>query len=213
MNDLKELITKNKKTGKKGFITCLTAGYPDINTTLDLAKIMAENGADIIELCVPFSDPVADGPTIQYSSHEALLKGISFNKILVLSDNIKKTTGLPIVFMSYLNPLYNIGLERYFKLLKNRADGLIIPDTVPEETSKFSYMTKINEVSLIPLVSPNTSKERMKYIDSRTDSFSYIVSLAGVTGERKDLAGNIKEYLIKTGKNMIHPRYLGFGHF
>lgn len=211
MNKLKELTLNYKKIGKKAFVACLTAGYPDINSTLELSKVLVDNGADIIELCIPFSDPVADGPTIQYSSEIALKKGANLKKIFVLADKIRKAVDVPLVFMSYLNPIYNMGLEKAFGMLKGRADGLIIPDTIPEESSKFENLANKNEVSLIPLVAPNTPEARLRYIDSKASSFSYIVSTAGVTGERKELSSSIKEYLLLTKKNMRSPRYLGFG--
>ncbi|MCB4790626.1 MAG: tryptophan synthase subunit alpha [Elusimicrobia bacterium] len=211
MNKLKDLVSNYKISDKKAFVACLTAGYPDINSTLELSRILVDNGADIIELCIPFSDPVADGPTIQYSSEIALKKGASLKKVFVLADKMRKAVNVPVVFMSYLNPIYNMGLKKAFRMLKGRADGLIIPDTVPEESSKFEGFAKMNNISLIPLVAPNTPKERLKFIDSKASSFSYIVSLTGVTGERKNLASGIKEYLLLTKNNMKSPRYLGFG--
>ena len=211
MNKLAKLASQYKKNGKKAFVTCLTGGYPSLKDTFELASILVNNGADILELCIPFSDPVADGPTIQYSSEIALKKGTSLNKIIELTRKFKEITDVPVVFMSYLNPLYNMGLENAFKKLDGVADGLIIPDTVPEECSKFKSIANKHNISLIPLVAPNTPKDRLKYIDKITDSFTYIVSLTGVTGARKDLAGGIKDYLLLTKKNMHSPRYIGFG--
>lgn len=211
MNKLIELVKSYKQQNKKAFVTCLTAGYPDMNATVELAKVLADSGADILELCIPFSDPVADGPTIQYSSEIALRKGITLEKVFTLTGKIRRYVDMPVVYMSYLNPIYDLGLEAAFKHMNGRADGLIVPDAVPEESIKFEKFSKDNNISLISLVAPNTPEERMKYIDSRTNSFAYIVSLTGVTGERKNLAQGIKNYLIATRKNMKSPRYVGFG--
>jgi tryptophan synthase alpha chain len=211
MNELVRLAKTYKEQNRKTFVACLTAGYPSLGATLELSKVLEGSGADVLELCVPFSDPVADGPTIQYSSDIALKKGANLRNAITLADKIKAKLGVPVVFMSYLNPIYSLGLEKAFVMMKGIADGLIIPDAVPEETSKFEEIANNNDISLVPLVAPNTPEDRMKYIGSKSTSFTYVVSLAGVTGERKNLTDGIKNYLLLTKKQISSPRYLGFG--
>ncbi|MBN1621653.1 MAG: tryptophan synthase subunit alpha [Endomicrobiales bacterium] len=214
MTLLKNTIIKILDKKKKVFVGCLTAGYPDIKSTVELSGILANSGIDILELCVPFSDPIADGPTIQYSSEIALKKGINLKLILDTVSQIKKRCSIPVILMSYLNPLIHFGLDKFFRMSKKAGvDGYIIPDIIPDDYkfNEIKAMCIRYGLSVIPLIAPNTPNNRLRYIDKKSDSFVYIVSLTGVTGARKSLPADIANYLTRTKINIRHPRFLGFG--
>lgn len=212
MNRLQKKLKELKKTKQKALVAFVTAGYPNLNATKKIIPLLANSGADIIELGVPFSDPIADGPTIQYSSDCALRKGINLNQILKLIKEIRKTVNIPILLMGYLNPFMRNGLKNTANRIKSSgADGLIIPDAIPEELKQIKKTLKINKLSLVQFVAPNTPESRMKLINKLADSFIYVVSLTGVTGGRKKLPDHIKDYLKKVSKKLKHPKFLGFG--
>ncbi len=191
----------------------ITAGFPDLKTNEALIKTFEENGVDIIELGVPFSDPIADGPTIQYSSQYALDRGTTLEKILGLVKRIKNKTGIPILLMSYLNPIYKIGLKDAAKKFSDSGvDGVIIPDLIPEESGEISKAFKKHKIAEVFLAAPNTPSERIKFIDSKSRGFLYVVSLTGVTGKRSALPANTKDFLSNLKENAKRNlKFLGFG--
>ncbi|MFC1501719.1 tryptophan synthase subunit alpha [Elusimicrobiota bacterium] len=213
MNKLKIKINQLKQENKKAFVAYLTAGFPTLNATAEMVKVLADNGADIIELGVPFSDPMADGPSIQYSSEYAIKKGANLNKIFDLVKKIRQKTDIPIVLMSYFNPIYHMGIKNVVRKAKDvGVDGFIIPDLIPEEGKDFEKNCKDNNLSVIFMAAPNTPKERLKYIDSKSDGFVYVVSLTGVTGKRKSLPSHLKEFLNQTKRYIKkNKRFIGFG--
>lgn len=213
MNRLEKKLSELKKTGRKAFVAYLTAGYPTASETVKLARLFEKSGADILELGIPFSDPIADGKTVQFASHTALTRGMTLIKALAIVKEIRKSSNIPVVLMGYLNPFLRHGLE---KILKQAAasgvDGLIIPDIIPEESAQIRKDCRQNGLSLIYLAAPNTPDERLKEIDRASGGFVYIVSIAGVTGARKDLPATTIEYLKQTGKMIKrNPRIIGFG--
>lgn len=213
MNNLNAKTVSLKKSGRKALVAFLTAGYPDLRATEDLVPCLEKNGVDIVELGVPFSDPVADGPTIQFSSEAALKRGVSLDTVLALVKRLRKRTSIPIVLMGYMNPFVRKGLESTFERAKAAGvDGLIIPDLIPEESGQVKAAAQKNGLALIFLAAPNTPDDRLRFIDSKSDGFDYIVSIAGVTGGRSALPVEVAGYLKRTGKHMSrHLRFIGFG--
>lgn len=213
MNRLTAKIEQLRQAKRKALVAFVTAGFPDIQATEELAATLEKNGVDVLELGVPFSDPMADGPTIQYSSEMALRKGMSLEKVFSLVKRIRVKSDIPVVLMGYLNPFYHQGFERTMEKARGcGVDGLIIPDLIPEESSTLRTLAARNGVSMIFLAAPNTPAERLKYIDDCSSGFVYVVSLTGVTGGRNKLPENVKRYLRATGRHIrAHPRFVGFG--
>lgn len=210
MNRIDEKFIELRKEKKKALIVFLTAGYPDLETTEKLVYHLENCGVDIIELGVPFSDPIADGVTIQYSSQVALNQGINLNKIFVLCGKIRKKSNLPLVLMSYYNPVYQF--RNFFKnAKKSGVDGIIIPDLLPEESEDILPLTSALGLSLIYLLAPTSNGERIRIITQKSQSFIYVVSLTGVTGVRKKLPEGLKTFLTKVRRYTNKPLALGFG--
>jgi len=199
---------RNKK--EKALIIYITGGFPTIKEFIDNFKKIEESGADIIEIGIPFSDPIADGPIIQYSSHKALLNGATLDKIFESLKIIKPA--IPVVFMSYLNPLIAYGKNRFLKKMKEvGVSGLIIPDLPVEESIEWRELSKKNGLELIFLLSPNTSTERAKMIAKFSKGFIYCVSVKGITGVRESLPDELSIYLDKVKKISNIPIAVGFG--
>lgn len=193
----------------------LTAGYPDLESTVDLILGFEQNGADIIELGMPFSDPLADGPTIQFASNEAIKKGITMERIFSMIREIRETSDIPIVLMGYINPVLSYGVEEFCKEASEAGvDGLIIPDVTLEESAIISEPAATYGLSLIYLVAPNTSSERMRRIDEASNGFVYCVSVTGVTGAREgdEVARSVQRFINRVNENVTkNPRLIGFG--
>jgi tryptophan synthase alpha chain len=213
MNRLTEKLQKMKKVGRKALVTYLTAGYPTAAHTEELALLFEKNGADVLEIGIPFSDPIADGKSVQYASQVALCKGMSLDKVYNIVSNIRKKSEIPIVLMGYLNPFMRHGLKHTLEQAKKcGADALIIPDIIPEQSADIRKLCTDIGLSLVYLAAPNTPVSRLKSIDTASDGFVYIVSIAGVTGARKDLPSSTVNYLKNTAKEMhINSRIIGFG--
>jgi len=200
-----------KKEGKKALITFITAGDPDIDTTYDIVLALEEAGADIIELGIPYSDPLADGPTIQASSQRALAKGIKIKDIMDLVMRIREKSDIPIVYLVYYNSVFKYGIEKFLEDSKNAGvDGLIIPDLPLEERKEVLDVADKYEIYLIPLVAP-TSKERIKGITENGKGFVYCVTLTGVTGAREEITTDLEEYMRLVSSYTSMPKALGFG--
>ncbi|MFZ7120323.1 MAG: tryptophan synthase subunit alpha [Eubacteriaceae bacterium] len=202
----KELQLKNKKA----LITYVTAGDPDGNTTEKLVYAMEKSGADIIELGIPYSDPLADGPVIQRAATRALSNGINIDKVFKLVNNIRKQTQIPLAFLLYFNSIYAYGITKFINNCHNcGVDGLIIPDLPLEERETFKEYLKEYNIDLIPLVAP-TSEERIKNIVKEATGFVYCISSLGVTGMRKDF-GDIETFMEKVNNYTNLPLAIGFG--
>ena len=197
--------------GGKAFIPFITCGDPDLDTTKKLVRAMAEAGADIIELGIPFSDPTAEGPVIQAANVRALSGGVSTDKILDMAAELKKDVSVPIVFMTYANVLFSYGIERFIKRAREAGmDGVILPDVPYEEKEEFSPLLKKYGMDFISLIAP-TSKERIEMIAREADGFLYCVSSLGVTGERSRIASNVGEMTSLVKKVSDIPTAVGFG--
>lgn len=212
MNKIDRKFKELKKLGKKAFIAYITAGDPSLAMTEKMVPALEGAGVDIIELGIPFSDPVADGPTIQAASQRALKHGANLKKIFAMVRNLRRKTDIPLVFMTYYNPVFQFGLEKFFKACRDTGvDGVIIPDLSIEEASKSIALGKKNGVATIFLVAPTSPRARIKKIIARSRGFIYYVSLTGVTGARAKLppevAANVRMIKSMTDK----PVAVGFG--
>lgn len=210
------LIVKLREIRKKhGKIFCvfLTLGYPSLQATERLILECEKAGVDLIELGIPFSDPLADGPTIQFSSEHALARGVSLREGLRLVSRLRqKGCRIPILCFSYLNPLYRFGLREFPRRARQDGfDGLIVPDLPPEEEPGLNRACAKAGLSQVFLVAPTTEPERASQIDRHTTGFIYYVSLRGVTGARKKLDRDIRADLARLRKRMRKPVLIGFG--
>ncbi|MFH2139089.1 MAG: tryptophan synthase subunit alpha [Candidatus Omnitrophota bacterium] len=203
------LLKKNKK---KAFVAYITAGFPNTAVTEKLIPVLEKNGADFIELGMPFSDPIADGPTIQKSSYIALKNGMTMNKFFRLVRNVRKKSQVPLIMMTYYNLIYNYGFKRFAEIArKSGLDGVIVPDLPIEEAQDLNENLRSEKISLIFLISPVTEKSRMKKISKVSEGFIYYVSLTGVTGVRDKLPDDLVEN-VRLIKNVTKkPVYVGFG--
>lgn len=210
-NKLVENMLDNKNNGHKSFIVYITGGFPDLKTTKKLILALDSSGVDVIEIGVPFSDPVADGPVIQEAGYQALQKGVTLQKILTLTRGIRGKTHAAIVLMGYYNSFLRFGLAKFVKSCKsNGIDGIIIPDMVPEESGDISRFARKAGLSMVFLVAPNSTKERIKLAAALSSGFLYCVSLKGVTGHRNKLP-DIKQYINRVKKLTSLPLAVGFG--
>jgi len=209
MNKVEAVFLTRKK---KVLITYVTVGYPDVKTTVAAAVSMAEKGVDIIELGVPFSDPLSDGITIQNASHKALLNGVNLKICLETAAEIRHKVSTPLVFMSYLNPIYRYGIKKFCRdCARVGVNGLIIPDLPPEEGRIFAPDVTRNNIALIYLLAPTSTPERITLAAEKSRGFIYLVSEAGVTGARESLPAGLKDFVQRVRKVTGKPLCVGFG--
>ncbi len=212
MNRIKRTFHNLRKSKKKAFIVYVTAGYPSMPLTEKIVFELEASGADIIELGVPFSDPMADGLTIQRSSEKSLEAGTTLKKILKSVKRIRAKSRIPIALMSYLNPIYRYGVERFVgDAVKSGVDGVIIPDLPPEESSEFVRPAKGGDFCVVFLASPTSTAARIRNIAARSRGFIYYVSLTGVTGARHDLPAHISRDIKRIKRVTDKPVCVGFG--
>ena len=212
MSRIRETFASLKRAGRGGFIPFITAGDPDIATTERLLIELAAAGADIIELGVPFSDPVADGETIQHASERALRKGITVSDVLSCVSHAKQHIDVPIVLFSYFNPLLSFGRDRLANEAKEvGVDAVLVTDLIPEEAQTWIEILVQRELDPIFLVAPTTSDKRLKQIARQARGFIYAVSRAGVTGARDEMPRDA-EALVKRVRSVSDlPVAVGFG--
>lgn len=212
MSRLGSVFAGLKKKKGKAFIAFITAGYPSLSVTRRLIPELTKAGADIIELGVPFSDPMADGPIIQEASQEALKKRVTLDKILSLVKKVRRKTQVPICLMSYYNPVLSFGEERFVqKAVSCGVDGLILPDLPPEEGALLRKAARKNGLDIICFIAPTTPPERMRSIAGLTQGFIYYLSLTGVTGPRQKLPRDLKSNLRRIRSYTAKPVCVGFG--
>jgi tryptophan synthase alpha chain len=201
-----------KADGRKALITFITAGDPDMPTTGEIILALERSGADIIELGIPFSDPMADGPTIQASSERALKAGATLAGVLKLVGMLRKKTGVPIILFGYYNPILSYGLARFAKdSAASGVDGVLVVDLPPEEAADLKKVLDRAGVDLVFLLTPTSDSKRMRLVASLGAGFIYFVSLTGVTGARKSLASDIGAYVKKVRRFTGLPVGVGFG--
>ncbi|MFH1782360.1 MAG: tryptophan synthase subunit alpha [Candidatus Omnitrophota bacterium] len=212
MNRIDKKFGELKQKKKKAFISFIMAGDPNLATTKKLVLELENSGVDIIELGVPFSDPLADGPTIQRSSERALKKKVTLDSVFKLVRELRSKTNIPIAFLMYYNLIHYYGLEKFVKkAVSSGVDGVIIPDLPPEESKELSLSAKKHKLSIIYLAAPTSSKERLVKISQASTSFIYYVSLTGTTGVRKKLPKEIFNNLREIKKITRKPICVGFG--
>ncbi|MCX7988962.1 MAG: tryptophan synthase subunit alpha [Thermodesulfovibrio sp.] len=200
-----------KNKGRRAFIPYIMAGDPDLEETAKRLKILEQAGADIIELGVPFTDPLADGPTIQRAAERALNSGTTLRKILNFLADFKDKINVPIVLMTYLNPVFCYGIERFFKdAQKANIGGIIFPDLTVEESQPYRYFAKKYGVDIIFLVAPTSTPERVKKIIKASTGFVYYVSITGITGSSLKLDKTFENH-IDFVKSFGKPVCIGFG--
>jgi len=212
MSKIKETFTKLGESERAALIPCLVAGDPDLETTIDAALELAENGADILELVVPFSDPMADGPTIQAASQRALSGGVNLKAILEAVQELTGKINLPLILMTYLNPPLRMGLAEFARRSKEAGvDGVILPELPVEEATPWRQIAEEAGLDTVFLASPTSGPERLSEICEASTGFVYAVTLTGTTGARDSLPEELIQNL-QTLKGMTQkPVAAGFG--
>jgi tryptophan synthase alpha chain len=200
------------KPGHKALIPYITVGYPDLDTTKKAVFLLAENGADIIELGIPFSDPMADGATIQESSFQALQNGVTIETCLETARELRETIKVPLVFMTYYNPVLKYGIDKFCNACRNAdVDGLIVPDLPPEEGLALESATKEHALDLVYLLAPTSTSQRIQLVARKSRGFIYLVSVAGVTGTRLTLPVTLENFIGRVRNIAKQPLCVGFG--
>ncbi len=212
MNRIDSKFKELRKCGKKAFIAFISAGYPSLKMTEALLVEFERIGVDIVELGVPFTDPMADGAVIQEASKAALKKGVSLDKILRMVRRARASVDIPICLMTYFNPVFSFGQERFINAAcASGVDGVIVPDLPQEEAQEFKASADKLGLHVISFVSPTTSIDRARNICRRARGFIYYVSLTGVTGQRRALAGELKKKVSALKRLTRNPVCVGFG--
>lgn len=212
-NRIQQTFDDLKTKGEKALIPYIMAGDPSLDVTESLVLTLAEGGADLIELGVPFSDPIADGPVIQQAAEHALQTGTTLNKILALVTSLRKKTHVPLIFMAYFNTILAMGLENFCtKAAEAGVDGLIVPDLPPEESDGLYNATKTaGGPVVIFLLAPTSTPQRRKEVIKRTHGFIYYVSLTGITGAQLPDLNQVKKNVQTIQKMAKKPVAVGFG--
>ncbi|HDY89938.1 MAG TPA: tryptophan synthase subunit alpha [bacterium] len=212
MREIETLFKELNSQGRKVFIAYITAGDPTIKSTIELVRELESSGADIIELGVPFSDPIADGPVNQEAAIRALKHGVNIGQILDAVRIIREESTIPIVFFTYLNSIIAYGMEHFVNDAKDAGlNGALILDLPPEEAGEYKRMMDEKELDTIFLVSPITPHERIELIARNVSGFVYYVSQMGVTGERENISESIPEMIKSIRSHTIIPIAVGFG--
>ncbi len=212
MNRINLKFQNLRKQGKKAFIAFITAGDPSLKTTQELVLAFEKNGVDILEIGMPFSDPLADGPTIQKSYQRSLKNHTTLAAILKTVQNIRASSQIPIALMTSYNPIFYFGEEKFVARAKEAGiDGVIIPDLPPEEAQKLIKSARRIGFSTVFFISPTTTQHRAKKIIAASTGFIYYVSLTGVTGSRKNISQDFKKNILAAKRLTNKPVCAGFG--
>ena len=202
---------KNAFSDGKAFIPFITCGYPNMETTYNCVLEMVKNGADLVELGIPFSDPTAEGPIIQGANEVALKAGTTTDSVFELVERLRAKTDIPFCFMTYANVVYSYGAEKFLKRCNELSvDGVILPDVPFEEKGEFDEVAKKYDVDMISLIAP-TSENRIAMIAKEATGFIYVVSSLGVTGVRTEIKTDIKAIVDVIRENTSVPCAVGFG--
>lgn len=212
MGRLQDSFEVLDRDGKKGFIPFITAGDPDLNTTLELILELDRAGATAIELGIPFSDPMADGPVIQRASERALKHNFGLTEVLDLVAKARLKTNVPIILFTYFNPLLQFGLDRLPMLAKQAGvDGVLVTDLTPEEGESFAEDLRAHDLDMIFLVAPTSTDERLRLVAQRATGFIYAISRAGVTGARSTVSEEAEKLVRRVHCFSSLPVAVGFG--
>lgn len=213
MNRLDQTFARLKAQRRAALMPYLPLGFPTVETSQQLIRAVAAAGADVIELGIPFSDPLADGPVIQRATHIALQNGMTLTKCFEMAREARDTgVTIPLVLMGYYNPLLRFGLEECTRAARDAGvDGFIVPDLPPEEASLLDAVCRAAELDLIFLAAPTSTVERLRKITGATRGFTYLVSVTGVTGARDRLAEGLVEFVARVRQVTTKPVCVGFG--
>jgi tryptophan synthase alpha chain len=212
MSRINEIFINLEKNERSALVAYITAGDPELETTKKLVLALAGSGADIIELGIPFSDPIADGPTIQKASQRALEKGTRLKDVIALVKDLRKLTQIPLVFMSYYNPILQYGIQKFTQdAVAVGLDGVIVPDLPPEEARELIPAARRTGLDTIFLLAPTSTQDRIKLVADSCSGFVYYVSLTGVTGARTKIATDVAASIKKIKRITDKPVAVGFG--
>ena len=214
MNRIRTVFQQLQSKKRKALIPYITPEFPIKGTTVPLILGLEKVGASLIEVGIPFSDPIADGVTIQHSSHIAIQNGATIKKVLESVKDARVKSGIPIVLMGYVNPILRYGMERFLADANTSGvDGVIVPDLLPEESEEWRALSSSHGVSNIFLIAPTTPEKRMQYLDSLSTDFWYCVSVTGVTGARSSFGDPqaLESFLNRVKENTVKPFVVGFG--
>jgi tryptophan synthase alpha chain len=211
--ELKRVFETIRSRGSPGIIPFVTVGFPDMQTTLELVPALVEAGADIVELGVPFSDPLADGPTIQHSSYQALQNGVTLEKCIEISSILRgQGVIVPLVLMGYYNPILSYGISRFAREAgKAGVNGIIVPDLPPEESGPLRDECNKSTIDMVYLLAPTSTNERIAMACAKASGFIYCVSVTGVTGARDELPEGAGQLVDRIRKYTDLPIAVGFG--
>ena len=212
-NRIDETLANVLGNGQTALVPFITVGFPDIGTSELLASAILESGADMLELGVPFSDPLADGPTIQMTSYRALENGVTVSECLAVVGRLRaRGVESPMIFMGYYNPYLSYGLERFLDDAERAGlDGMIVPDLPTEEAEQFGTMARSRRIHLIPMLAPTSSDQRIADACKAAGGFIYCVSLTGVTSARSSLSGSVSALVERIRQHTVLPIIVGFG--
>ena len=209
---MSRLAAAFNQPGHTVLIPYVTVGYPSPEATLEIVPVLASSGCDMVELGIPFSDPLADGVTIQKSSFRALQSGVTPKVCLEIAAQLRQQVDIPLVFMTYFNPVFGYGLEAFCRASAEAGiDGLIIPDLPPEEGSALEKIGRGQGLDLIYLLSPTSTEERIRLVAERSRGFIYLVSVTGVTGARDSLPPDLAAFVARVRSVATQPLCVGFG--
>jgi tryptophan synthase alpha chain len=212
MSRITKTFAELKKRGEAALIPFITAGDPDLGTTLKIMRALEEGGADCIELGIPFSDPTADGPTVQRSSERALKNPVSLPAIFRVVRAFRARSSVPVVLFGYFNPIFCFGLEKFARQAADAgADGVLCVDLPPEESGELQRWTDAAELDLIFLLSPTSGPERLRQVARKARGFIYYVSVTGVTGARRSVDNTLRAQVERVRKTSALPVGVGFG--
>lgn len=212
MTKISNLFRRLKKEGKKAFIPYIMSGDPSLDKTKETVLLFEECGADIVELGVPFSDPLADGPTIQRASERAIANGVTLRKVIGLVRELRQVTDIPVVLMTYFNPVFRYGIENFVKdAVSAGVDGVIIPDLPPDEAEDFIKLSKESRLDTIFLLAPTSTDKRIRKVAGASSGFIYYVSITGITGSGLLLDGSMEKLLSEIRNYTGKPVAVGFG--
>ncbi len=212
MNSVGDRFKQLKQNSQCALIPFITAGDPDLETTATALEVLAQNGADLIELGVPYSDPLADGPTIQAAATRALGRGVTLEDVLSIVKQISNKIAVPIILFTYYNPIYYRGIKSFLEQIQQAGvKGLVVPDLPLEEAETLIDTAASLGIEVVLLVAPTSSQERIKAIASKSRGFIYLVSVTGVTGVRSQVATRVESLLSELHSTTDKPIGVGFG--
>jgi tryptophan synthase alpha chain len=212
MSRIQTKFAELKKGGEAALIPFITAGDPDLDATLKILRALEKGGADCVELGIPFSDPTADGPTIQRSSERALKNGISLPRILRMVQKFRRHSDLPLILFGYFNPFFHYGLQDFCReAAKAGADGVLCVDLPPEESDELKRWTDAEGLDLIFLLSPTSGNDRLRQVARMGRGFIYYVSVTGVTGARRSFDNGLRAQVGRVRRATALPVAVGFG--